>query len=294
MRAHKPTEVVAMTEARAGTPGQGPGHGNPVDKRRVGQASFEALASVGANSRLSGVVVIIPARNEESALPMVLRALPKVDDIIVVDNGSTDRTAQVARDLTATVIYERQPGYGSACLAGLAELERRQTVGASPPQVVAFLDGDYSDYPELLPLLVEPILSDQADIVLGSRLAGEREPGAMPMQSVLGNRLACWLMRRLWRAPYSDLGPFRAIRYSSLQSLTMTDRSYGWTIEMQIKAAIAGLRIGEVPTPYRRRIGQSKISGTVSGSIKAGARILSIIFCYAILRRTRVWAGRSV
>ena len=146
--------------------------------------------------------------------------------------------------------------------------------GQTPPRVVVFLDADYSDHPELLPQLVEPILQDQADLVLGSRLAGRREPGAMPPQSVFGNHLACFLMRWLFGAKYTDLGPFRAIGYQALCELEMADRNFGWTIEMQIKAVRAGLRIREIPVPYRRRVGRSKISGTVAGSVRAGGKIL--------------------
>jgi hypothetical protein len=152
---------------------------------------------------------------------------------------------------------------------------------------VVFLDADYSDHPELLPQLVEPILQDQADLVLGSRLAGRREPGAMPPQSVFGNHLACFLMRWLFGAKYTDLGPFRAIGYPALCKLEMADRNFGWTIEMQIKAVRAGLRIREVPVPYRRRVGHSKISGTVAGSVRAGGKILWTIARYGWPRRSK-------
>ncbi|MEA1951364.1 MAG: glycosyltransferase, partial [Planctomycetota bacterium] len=153
----------------------------------------------------------------------------------------------------------------------------------TPPRVLAFLDADYSDHPELLPRLVDPISGGHAEFVLGSRLAGRREDGTMPPQSVFGNRLACFLMRYLFRTRYTDLGPFRAIQYQALQTLDMSDRDFGWTIEMQIKAARAGLRIVEVPVPYRCRVGQSKISGTFWGSIKAGVKILYTIAKYRLL-----------
>jgi glycosyltransferase involved in cell wall biosynthesis len=231
--------------------------------------------------QLSGVVVIIPARNEEGSLPLVLRDLPPVGAVIVVDNGSTDATATCALRHGAEVVYEGRTGYGSACLAGLAEIHRAVIAGYRPaPSVVAFLDADYSDYPDLLPKLVAPILADQADFVLGSRLAGQREPGAMPPQSVVGNRLACSLMWLIWGARYTDLGPFRAIRYDALRTLSMEDQNFGWTVEMQIKAVAAGLRIVEIPVPYRRRVGTSKISGTVTGTVKAGAKILYTIAKY--------------
>ena len=233
---------------------------------------------------LGDVVVVIPALNEEKSLPLVLGDLPKVRRVIVVDNGSSDATAAVAAAHGSTVVDEPRRGYGEACLRGLAEIHKLAQSGQSPPRVVVFLDADYSDHPELLPDLVEPILAGRADFVLGSRLAGRREPGAMPPQSVFGNRLVCFLMRILFAARYSDLGPFRAIDYQSLCHLGMTDHNFGWTIEMQIKAARAGLRILEVPVPYRRRVGQSKISGTLKGTIKAGAKILYTIAKYGLQR----------
>lgn len=229
---------------------------------------------------LDAVTVVIPALNEEQALPLVLADLPPVGQVIVVDNGSRDATAEVAARTGATVVCEPRRGYGAACLRGLAAIAAGLQQGRSPPQVVVFLDADYSDHPERLPQLVEPILQDQADLILGSRLAGPRERGAMPPQSVFGNRLACFLMRHLFGAAYTDLGPFRAIRYRSLCELGMADRDFGWTIEMQIKAVRAGLRIGELPVPYRRRVGCSKISGTVGGSIRAGGKILWTIARY--------------
>jgi glycosyltransferase involved in cell wall biosynthesis len=224
------------------------------------------------------VGVIIPALNEEQALPAVLAELPPgVDEVLVVDNGSTDRTAEVARQAGARVVREPRRGYGSACLCGLSHLGCHD--------VVVFLDGDRSDHPEALPRLIQPIADHRADLVLGSRLLGDREEGAMPPQSVWGNRLACFLMRWLFRVRYTDLGPFRAIRRDALERLAMRDRNFGWTVEMQIKAARAGLRIREIPLPYRRRIGQSKISGTLKGTLLAGYKILATIFRYGILER---------
>jgi glycosyltransferase involved in cell wall biosynthesis len=214
----------------------------------------------------------------------VLRDLPAVGRVIVVDNGSRDATARIASAQGATVVSEPQRGYGAACLRGLAAIREQIAAGDAPPRVIVFLDADYSDHPELLPRLVEPILSGQADFVLGSRLAGQRDLGAMPPQSVYGNRLACFLMRVLFRVCYSDLGPFRAIDYPSLCTLGMSDRDFGWTIEMQIKAARAGLRTIEIPVPYRRRIGQSKISGTFTGTLKAGTKILYTIARYGAQR----------
>jgi len=237
------------------------------------------------DSDLNCVMVIIPALNEEESLPLVLRDLPQVGRSIVVDNGSTDRTAAIARAEGAHVVSEPRRGYGSACLRGLAEIESLPS--ESLPRVIVFLDADYSDHPELLTELVRPILAGEADFVLGSRLSGVREPGAMPAQSLFGNRLACFLMRILFGARYTDLGPFRAIDYAALKRLRMIDTNYGWTVEMQIKAARAGLRTVEIPVPYRCRIGQSKISGTILGSIKAGWKILFLIAKYGIQKPQR-------
>jgi len=247
----------------------------------------KSFADVEAGSRqidLSQVAVVIPALNEEASLPLVLRDLPEVGRVIVVDNGSSDRTADVAAAAGATVVSEPQRGYGAACLTGLATICGLIDAGQPPPQIVVFLDADYSDDPGVLIELVRPIFAGSADFVLGSRLQGEREPGAMPAQSIFGNRLACCLMRNLFGIHYTDLGPFRAIDYRSLTELAMTDRNFGWTVEMQIKAARHGLRTIEVPVPYRCRIGQSKISGTVWGSIRAGYKILYLIARYGFFR----------
>jgi glycosyltransferase involved in cell wall biosynthesis len=236
---------------------------------------------------LSGVTVIIPALNEEASLPLVLGDLPPLGRVIVVDNGSTDATALVAAAAGAAVVVEPRRGYGSACLRGLAAIVENVQAGQTPPQVVAFMDADYSDHPEILPRIVDPILAGEMDFVLGSRLLGYREPGAMPPQSVFGNHLACFLMRLLFAAPYTDLGPMRAVRYTSLVQMGMVDRNFGWTVEMQIKAVRSGLRICEIPVPYRCRIGQSKISGTITGSIKAGYKILYLIAKYGLARSSR-------
>ncbi|MGE3239484.1 MAG: glycosyltransferase family 2 protein [Pirellulales bacterium] len=247
----------------------------------IDASSRSEIAAARQPARMDGVVVVIPARNEEQSLPLVLRDLPGVEAVVVVNNGSSDATSTVAARMGAVVVDEPQRGYGSACLRGLSEVERLHTTGAIQPTIVAFLDADYSDHPDLLPEFIEPIRSGRADFVIGSRLTGCLEPGAMPAQSVYGNRLACALIHFLWGVRYSDLGPFRAIRYDVLRNLRMSDRNFGWTIEMQVKAAVIRARILEIPVPYRRRIGTSKISGTWGGSIRAGAKILYTIAKYA-------------
>lgn len=211
------------------------------------------------------VTVIIPALNEEQAIGRVLAEVPEwVDRVIVADNGSSDATAAVARSHGADVVVEPRAGYGSACLAGLAALEATD--------IVVFLDGDYSDHPGEMDALVDPIAAGAADLVIGSRVLGEREAGALTPQQRFGNWLATRLIGLIWGVRYTDLGPFRAISAPALAGLAMADRTYGWTVEMQIKAAVQGLRSLEVPVRYRRRIGVSKISGTIKGTILAGPR----------------------
>ena len=221
------------------------------------------------------ISVIIPAINEEKSIGKVIKEIPNwVDEIIVVDNGSKDNTISVAEKAGARVILEEQKGYGSACLIGIRSLQN--------PDIVVFLDGDYSDYPEDMPHLVDPILNNQAEMVIGSRVLGKAEKGALTPQARFGNWLACKLISLFWRVQFSDLGPFRAIRYSTLLNLEMRDPNYGWTVEMQIKAAQKSIPSMEVPVRYRKRIGKSKVSGTVRGVIGAGVKILSTIFWAAI------------
>ena len=221
--------------------------------------------------------VIIPALNEQDALPLVLRDIPRppVRRVIVADNGSTDRTAEVALKNGAEVVHEPERGYGAACLKALAHL------AADPPDIVVFLDGDYSDHPDELLSLIDPIRAGDADMVVGSRTRGRQERGALSPQQRAGNAVACGALRLMYGVRYTDLGPFRAIGWGALQALGMQDRNYGWTIEMQIKAAQRGITYREVPVSYRQRIGVSKVSGTVRGSVSAGAKILWLLGRYA-------------
>lgn len=241
---------------------------------------MECLSSPVARMRN---IVIIPAFNEARSIGLVIGDIPHdlVDEVIVVNNASTDETEANARAAGATVVRETQQGYGFACLRGMAHARQ------NPPDVVVFLDGDYSDHPEELRHLVQPILEGEADFVVGSRMLGEREPGAMLPQALFGNALACTLMRWVWGARFTDLGPFRAIRWADLERLGMTDQTYGWTIEMQIKAVHAGLRTREVAVSYRKRVGVSKITGTVKGTVKASYKILWTIAKYAWLTKVR-------
>lgn len=222
------------------------------------------------------VAVIVPVLNEEQSIGLVLSHIPAgmVQDIIVVDNGSTDRTAEIASSFGARVIPAPVRGYGNACLTGMAQLK--------DPDIVVFLDGDYSDHPEEISLLLQPVVLNKADLVIGSRTLGKREKGALPGHAQFGNRFAALLIRLFFHHHITDLGPFRAIRYRSLMDLQMQDRNFGWTVEMQIKAIRNKLRIVEVPVSYRKRIGKSKVSGTIAGSVQAGVKIIWTILKHGL------------
>ena len=225
------------------------------------------------------VDVLIPAWNEEGSLPLVIKDIPKdwVRNIVVCDNGSTDRTAEVSRECGAIVVTQNERGYGNACLAGISYLKSLPT--SKQPEIVVFLDGDYSDYPDELPLVVSPIFHDKMDLVIGSRRLGDMEAGAMTLPQRFGNWLAPALIRLFFGYKFSDLGPFRAIRWDKLLALEMADRNFGWTVEMQVRAAKQKLACTEVPVRYRKRAkGKSKVSGTVKGAFKAGVIILATIF----------------
>ncbi len=223
-------------------------------------------------------VVIIPAYNEEKSIAKVIGDIPTdvVSEVIVVNNNSNDNTETFALNAGATVLFEKQKGYGAACLKGIDSLKE------NTPDIVVFLDGDYSDYPEDMSLLLEPILAGEADFVVGSRMILEESRKALLPQARYGNQLAVLLIRLFFHHTFTDLGPFRAIRYKSLEKIGMRDKDFGWTVEMQIKAVQSGLRIREVPVRYRIRIGISKITGTVSGTLKAGTKIIYTIFKYLV------------
>jgi len=220
--------------------------------------------------------VVIPAFNEENAINRVLQDIPAdlVREVIVCNNASTDQTAEVARANGATLVHQPIRGYGNACLKGLEYIAQNPT----PPDIVVFLDADYSDYPEEMYQLVAPILNNEMDLVIGSRALGEMESGSMTPQQVFGNWLATNLIRFFYKYEFTDLGPFRAIRYDQLLAIDMQDKTYGWTVEMQVKAAKMKMNCTEIPVTYRQRIGFSKVSGTVKGTILAGHKILWTIF----------------
>lgn len=227
---------------------------------------------------MTKISVIIPAFNEENAIAKVINEIPKiVSEIIVVSNNSTDKTIEVAQEAGATVLSENRKGYGYACLKGMDYISMQEI----KPDVIVFIDGDYSDYPEELIQLIQPIINDNVDFVIGSRVKKFRELGSMTPQQVFGNWLATFLMRVFFNAKFTDLGPFRAIKYKKLLGLHMEDKTYGWTVEMQLKAIKQKLSYVEIPVRYKNRIGVSKVSGTVKGTVMAGIKIIGWIFKYA-------------
>jgi len=226
------------------------------------------------------IKIVIPARNEVEAIPKVIAQIPDyVAQIIVADNGSTDGTAHAAKAAGATTIYVQQPGYGRACLAAID--------AAGDCDIIVFLDGDASDYPEDMTELVAPIIAGEKDLMIGSRIHNMIEKGSLTPQQMFGNRLACFLMKIIWGSTFTDLGPFRAIRKDALEALNMQAPTFGWTVEMQARALKQGLRCGETAVRYRKRIGVSKISGTVKGVILAGYYILFTIFKEAVTPRQK-------
>jgi glycosyltransferase involved in cell wall biosynthesis len=221
---------------------------------------------------MSKITVIIPAFNEALSIGYVIEAIPNhVHEIIVVDNNSTDITQDIAKKKGATVLFEPKKGYGHACLKGISYLEN------DPPDIVVFLDGDYSDFPEDLDVLVAPLIKKEVRFVLGSRTKNLREKGSLTPQQIFGNALACFLMRILYKGTFTDLGPFRALGWNDLLSIEMQDKTYGWTVEMQLKILRRKIPYLEIPVRYRKRIGTSKVSGTVKGTVMAGYKILTWI-----------------
>lgn len=224
------------------------------------------------------VIVIIPAFNEENSVAKVINDIPRniVNEIIVVNNNSNDLTKVNAKNAGATVLDEPTQGYGNACLKGIAYVKELTT----KPNIIVFVDADYSDYPEEIEQLIAPIISQDYDMVIGSRALGNREKGSMTPQQIFGNWLATTLIKLFYKTSYTDLGPFRAIKYDKLIEIGMKDKTYGWTVEMQLKAAKHKFKITEIPVKYRVRIGHSKVSGTLKGTIGAGYKIITTIFKY--------------
>lgn len=224
------------------------------------------------------IKVIIPAYNEQDSIGLVIKDIPShVDEVVVVSNNSSDNTEEVAAKAGATVLVENRPGYGYACLKGMDYVASK----TEKPDIIVFLDGDYSDYPEQLDELIKPISEDNVDFVIGARVKELRERGSMTFPQRFGNKLATFLMRLFFNSRFTDLGPFRAIKYDKLLALDMEDKTYGWTVEMQLKALRKKYSYVEIPVKYRNRIGVSKVSGTVKGAIFAGIKILGWIFKYS-------------
>ncbi len=231
---------------------------------------------------MTNIKVIIPAFNEQHSIGQVIADIPKtVQEVIVVNNDSVDDTAKNAKRAGATVLFENKKGYGYACLKGMEYIAKQSLIPENKPDIIVFLDGDYSDYPSELSKLVAPILNENIDFVIGARVKRLREGGSMTPQQVFGNWLATFLMTLFFNAKFTDLGPFRAIKYDKLVALNMEDKTYGWTVEMQLKALKQKLTYIEVPVRYKQRIGVSKVSGTLKGTIFAGFKILSWIFKYS-------------
>jgi len=224
------------------------------------------------------VSVVIPAFNEEMSIGKVIKDIPKewVIEVVVVNNASTDKTSEVAKAAGATVINQPVPGYGNACLKGMSYIADQEL----RPEIIVFVDGDYSDYPQELPDVIAPILMQEVDMVIGSRALGQREAGSMTIPQLFGNWLATNLIKLFYGINFTDLGPFRAIKYDRLMALSMQDKTYGWTVEMQVKAAKQKLKCTEVAVNYKKRIGVSKVSGTIKGTIMAGYKIIWTIFKY--------------
>ncbi|NNG11476.1 MAG: glycosyltransferase family 2 protein [Arenibacter sp.] len=228
---------------------------------------------------MTDIKVIIPAYNEADSIASVIKDIPEiVSEVVVVNNNSTDHTARNAREAGATVLTENRMGYGYACLKGINYISQQSKL----PDIIVFMDGDYSDYPEELSKVVRPIIENKVDLVIGARTKDLREEGSMTPQQVFGNKLATTLMKWFFGASFTDLGPFRAIKYDKLLALDMEDKTYGWTVEMQLKALRKGFVYAEVPVRYKKRIGVSKVSGTLKGTIFAGVKILSWIFKYSL------------
>lgn len=227
---------------------------------------------------MPNIKVIIPAYNEADSIALVVKAIPNsVSEVIVVSNNSTDATEINAEEAGATVLVEKQKGYGYACLKGMDYIAKQK----EKPNIIVFLDGDYSDYPEELPKLVQPIIEEDIDFVVGVRVKSLREEGSMTMPQIFGNWLATRLMTLFFNSKFTDLGPFRAIKYKTLLQLHMEDKTYGWTVEMQLKVLKQKISYKEIPVKYRNRIGVSKVSGTIKGAIFAGVKILTWIFKYS-------------
>jgi glycosyltransferase involved in cell wall biosynthesis len=221
------------------------------------------------------ISIIIPALNEENSIGQVINSLPKIyHQLIVVDNGSNDSTRKIAKKNGAIVLIEKNRGYGNACLKGIQFLKK------TPPDIVVFLDGDFSDFPQEIKKIIKPIEQKKVDFVIGSRIKSLREKGSMTPQQIFGNKLACFLLKLIYGGKFTDLGPFRAIKWDTLMDLNMIDKTYGWTIEMQLKVLRKKISYAEAPVRYRRRIGNSKISGTLKGSLLAGIKIIGWIVKY--------------